>query len=178
MNPGQPLEHYLSVIHANYRRQGKAAIFHVPTPVQITKHVGKGQVIGRTMPVVWVDYSGVVAGGLAVAIEAKSTTSQDRDTSRVRPAFPLSRLPQHQRAALADVHKLGGIAALYLRYTECHTGKLPFGSDYFVPAVYLNTLDRKSIAWDDVEKYKVPAGGGWIGAVENWNEYTTDGWRA
>lgn len=199
MNPGQPLEQYLDVIHANYRRQGKACVVKIPTPVQITNHitvqgVRNGRVSGFTLPVVWVDYSGVVAGGLGVAIEAKTMTCKiysSRAKTRNPEAFPLSRLPQHQRAALRDVHALGGIAALYLRQIVHGKGMLPASSDYFVPAVYLETLDRKSIPWDDVERYKVPPGMTWLDSLRNqaagevypsvldgWEYYRCRGWES
>lgn len=171
---GQQLENYLDKLHAMYCAQGRAFLFKVPNPVKITTPVKRGVVTGRLGRAVYVDYSGTLDGGISVALEAKCTVSKG-------VSFPFGeRLPQHQRDTLTMVHKLGGIAAVYVRRVHGMTA-----DDYLVPAVFIDAHERKSFKWAEVEQFKVPAGKTWIDCapscdydnrVNDWAAYCSDGW--
>lgn len=95
---GDALERWLDAQHTAARLAGLAHVRKVGAPVV----VGRG---GK--PVAWAgtgpaDYQGVLRGGRAVAIEAKSV---DGRLSALAVA-------DHQRADLDAVHALGGIALL------------------------------------------------------------------
>ena len=153
---GQILENYLDRLNSLYCAQGKAFIFKVPTPLQPMGNLpgNGGYVKARKLPAIYVDYSGTLDGGTAVAIEAKCTTVES-------VSFPFGdRVKQHQRDALTMVHRLGGIAALYVRRVHGMSA-----DDYLVPAVWIDAHTRKSFKWVEVEHYKVPPGMDWLDAT-------------
>ena len=100
-----------------------------------------------------VDFVGVLAGGRSVWIECKSVTPSRRlDGSFAPPRFPLSSLPEHQRATLASAHKLGAAAVVVLVVGTPATL-------YAVPwTVVARALERGAVSLlaDDVNAYRVP----------------------
>jgi recombination protein U len=152
MKKGGGLERYLDHLHANYARSGLAYLFKVPNPLNPLAPPGKGGIVrGHLMAAVWVDYSGLLKGGRAVAIEAKTFSTGG-------PSFPLKRITPHQIQCLTIVHELGGLAFLFVRHMKG-------GVDYLIPVDYLNDLDRRSFRWDAVARYALPPGRGWIDRV-------------
>ena len=177
---GQMLENYLDRLNSLYVAQGRAFMFKVPTPLQIKGQLpGVGMVKAVKIKAVYVDYAGTLDGGISVALEAKCHTTDG-------PSYPFGQMPRHQRDALTMVHKLGGIAALYVRRAHGMTV-----DDYLVPAVWLDAHPRKSFKWTEVEQFKVPSGKTWLDAVNRWHDvagqmirvttaycYTELGWNA
>lgn len=179
---GKQLEGYLDALHATYRRAGRAVIAKVPNPVNITKPVKRGIVTGHLLKPVWVDYTGVVAGGIAVALEAKFTAGS-------RQSWSFSGMSDHQHQTLTSVHKMGGIAALYVRHGRfSRNAKVLVSSiDYLIPIAFIDGLDKRSFRWDEVERYRVPAGRTWMDSVDvgqgcsvetqtAWEMFIEDGW--
>lgn len=86
-------------------------------------------------------------------LECKSITPSRRlDGSYAPPRFPLSSLPEHQRTALANAHKLGAAAVVVLVVGTPATL-------YAVPwTVVARALERGAVALlaDDVNAYRVP----------------------
>lgn len=82
------------------------------------------------------DFLGVWPGGLALAVEAKSTDAA---------SWPLSKLDDHQREALAQVDAAGGIALLAV---------LIRGRGWLIPwsavADHLARGERASIPWEGI----------------------------
>ena len=173
---GAAFEKYLDTLHANYRRAGLAHLVHVPTPVCITGTY-RGKVQGHLRTPVYVDYTGVLSGGIAVALEAKYTQGGG-------PSFPLSKISPGQRDVLTSVHHLGGVSALIVRHGMIGAKGMLASSDYLIPTAYIDSLERKSFRWDAVEMYRIPAGSTWIDALcdeergkgGDWHLYTRFGW--
>lgn len=101
---GDALEKWLTAQHKTAAFLGLGHVRKVGAPV----HVGKGGA-----PKAWAgrgpaDYQGVVTGGRALALEAKSVGER------------LSRreIPQHQQDDLAAVERLGGLALLAVEIRE------------------------------------------------------------
>lgn len=96
---GQDLERWLAAQHRAAGLQGIAHVRHVGPPVA---HAGsRGQhltVIGKGPA----DYQGLLRGGRAVAIEAKSRDAR----------LSLADIPEHQQRDLEAVERLGGLALL------------------------------------------------------------------
>ena len=167
---GKRLEQYLDWLHARYRQQGTALVAKVPNPVRILSagnpRQRNGPVKAHLLPPVWVDYTGVVMGGIAVAIEAKCTTDKG-------PSFSLSKLAKHQHKTLSEMHAMGGIAAVYIRHLRQRHDQYSsaaLGADYLVPIAFIDALAKRSFRWAEVEHFKVPAGKAWLDAL------TDKGW--
>ncbi len=170
---GMVLEAHLDRLHKLYAAQGRALLFKVPTPVQITGRRAGIKVSAERRPAVWVDYSGTLMGGLAVAIEAKLCTGVER-------SFPLRNITPHQRQTLSAAHAMGAVSAVYVR-----GGFLRAIDDYLVPASYIDALAKKSFRWEDVQHFRVPPGKSWLDCMpshayddrENaWCAYADYGW--
>lgn len=161
MRRGHGLESYLNGLHA---RDTRVLVFHVPTAVQITGSRGR-MVTGRKERAAWVDYSGMIQGGRAVALEAK-------ETKAAGPSFPMSNVQPHQVERLRDAHNMGAISALYIRR---RSGK---SVDYLVPwpAIEAITAERKSLPWVQLEKWLIPVGDTWVVAALAWDAYLQVGW--
>lgn len=171
MNDGKRLEQYLDRQHSLARRAGKACIFKVPNPVAGFT-VKRGKVSGKPGPAVYVDYAGVLALGIGVAIEAKLITTKG-------PSFPMSRVKRHQHETMTLVDSLGGVSGLYIRHVMPHeewTPRLPPASDYFVPISYVDAVTARSLRWEKIDKYRVPTGKQWLDAVTWWHAYQFKGW--
>lgn len=156
---GAAFERYLDAQHALFERQGRACIAKVPTPTQITGSRGR-RVTARKEPKVWVDYTGLLDGGQAVAFDAKST--------KAKTSFPFSMVSDFQRDKLATVAKLGGLAFLLVRRREVDGTMRQ--QDYLYPVdsdgVIAETTDRKSIRWDTSERYRIAANVSWLDHLE------------
>lgn len=94
---GQAFEDWIEAQNAVLSQRGLAYVFKVPTD--------RGH-DGRPRRKTWVDFSGMVAGGRSIALEAKSCTSA--------VSFLFSKLKPHQRAVLARTRELGGIAGVLI----------------------------------------------------------------
>lgn len=70
-NTGKQLESTLESVHRRYRKQGVADIEKIDPPVKVLGGGIKRRVVFLENP--WLDYGGVIAGGMAVHLEAKST---------------------------------------------------------------------------------------------------------
>ena len=112
-NRGAALEEALEYQHHVYRSAGIADIRKLPTDWHVTARRGVGAerawaaVPARKSAV---DYLGFLMDGTGrhVGVEAKQTAA-DR--------WPLSSLPEHQRAYLAAVDRAGGVAGVVLWWT-------------------------------------------------------------
>ena len=164
---GKRLEQFLDSLHATYRAQGNAVIAKVPNPVRILSKGNprqrKAPLSCHLLPPVWVDYTGVVMGGIAVAIEAKCTTDKG-------PSFALSKLAKHQHQTLTLVNAMGGIAMLYVRRIVGLQR-----DDYLVPISFIDELEKRSFRWSEVEQYRVPTGRTWLDCLTPGYHFVTDG---
>ncbi len=106
-NRGARLEADLDRQHLVYRARGLAEVFRTPPPVRVVSRVSGGKFkavfAGAGPP----DFAGVLAGGRAVMVEAKTCAAT---------RWKLAKLEEHQAAALARCDNLGGLALVVLAY--------------------------------------------------------------
>lgn len=102
---GASLEAWLAQQHRAAASMGLAHVRHVGPPVAHGGSHGQHlKVIGRGPA----DYQGLLVGGRAVAIEAKSRESR----------LSLADIPEHQQRDLEAVERLGGLALLVVEVRE------------------------------------------------------------
>jgi len=107
-NRGKALERRLELQHARYAEAHRALVFRTPPSVKMVGPVQRGGRFlacfeGEGPP----DYAGVIAGGRAVLVEAKTCEGK---------RWALSLLHDHQARALQRCHELGGVALVVLAY--------------------------------------------------------------
>lgn len=111
------------------------------------------------------DLMGVSAGGLALAIECKSTQTQEG-------TWPIGkRLAGHQGAALRACEAAGGAGVLVLRWC---------GALHLIPWVGCDPAPRLSLRRAEVARWAAPAGVDWTRPLlsrEGWAAYCERGWR-
>lgn len=100
---GQRWEQALEAVHALYQRTGQAFVQHQGPPV---KNLGTRLVTTGKGPT---DYGGLLAGGRAVAFDAKTTR---------HARWKLEMLKAHQADYLGHVAHLGGVAFLAIQTSE------------------------------------------------------------
>lgn len=136
-NRGMDFESSLNEMHELYALRGVAEI-HKGYPK--TLPVGDGQwarVIGKGT----VDYSGSLAGGMHVSFDAK-------DCAEKRIA--LNRLAEHQLEHLRNIHAVGGIAFVLVRFERRDVYAIPAEAwDMSVEARDAGRLiERTDIGWN------------------------------
>lgn len=80
---GRQFEEGLDQAFAWYRSQGLADIQKTPEPMRVVKNLGNGKFVAFFEKKAQADYSGVMRGGHPVAIEAKFTSGDRIEQSRV-----------------------------------------------------------------------------------------------
>lgn len=151
----------------------------VPTPVQIKRTVGGGQVIAELRAPVAADFLGwwKGEGGLVpLAVEVKH--AQDTAEHRHRFALPEKLRADkggHQAAFLHRLARDGGIAAVFVWRQSTR-------AEYLVPIhpemEALPSLGVPSWAWDALEPYRVPPMTSLAAALGRWTAYRAGGWGA
>jgi len=103
-NRGRSLERLIEISNTTYRRQGRAVVHKVPT-AWLPLRNGRGQIVSaKVQEKAVVDFLGVLAGGRAVAFDAK----QNRGATR----FPFDDRWAHEVAFIRDVIAAGGVGFL------------------------------------------------------------------
>lgn len=106
-NRGVEWERILDARHDAYRRDGLAVVFRTPPSVRLLSRVGRdGQFRGCFRGQGPPDYAGVVAGGRAVAFDAKDCAGE---------RWSFGALERHQARDLEGWSGAGGIAFVALR---------------------------------------------------------------
>tara|TARA_B100001758_G_scaffold247955_1_gene269092 strand:- start:18790 stop:19155 length:366 start_codon:yes stop_codon:yes gene_type:complete len=110
MRKTNELEKKANKINLVYRKEKRALIQKVPTPILYTR---KGLIAQRST----VDYTGILApGGKGIAFDAKETKN--------KTSFPLSNIHEHQLAFLDIFESLGGIAFFLIHFKSVHKDKV------------------------------------------------------
>lgn len=102
-NRGRWLEDLCDWTHAIYRRDGLARIDRNYPESKRLKSDGFARITGTAL----CDYSGLLAGGRAVAFDAKECRTA---------SIPLDRVKPHQLEHLMDVWRLGGLAFVLVAF--------------------------------------------------------------
>ena len=123
------LEKLASKANMDFRKQNKALVLKVPTPIMNT---AKGLVAQQST----VDYTGLLVGGRYLAFDAKECRS--------RTSFPLQNIHQHQLLYLQLVKQLGGLAFFLVWFKEIND------------KVYVTPLSLVEKYWDGNIRKSIP----------------------
>jgi len=141
---GRSLEHWLDEQHELARAVGLADLEHIHPRTTLVG--GMLRYVARSGP----DYRGVMRGGVAVAVEAKSAgrarlilAGDGGHGAAVKP---------HQAEALSRCIKLGGVALVVVRFVRRDEGR-DVATTYAVP--WDAVAGRATIGPDDVEAWAV-----------------------
>ena len=142
MKKTNELEKRANRANLKYRKEKKALIQKVPTPILYTR---KGLIAQQST----VDYTGIIApNGQGIAFDAKETKN--------KTSFPLKNIHQHQLNFLNLFEELGGIAFFLIHFKSIYENKA-FKTPLSVVNRYWDGEERKSIPFDDFkENWLVP----------------------
>ena len=130
------LEKEANKSNLRYRKENKALILKVPTPIIYTS---KGLIPKKST----VDYVGLIKGGKFIAFDAKETQS--------KTSFPLSNIKQHQLIYLNLVESLGGIAFFFIHFKKLYKDKA-FVTPLSIVNYYSDENRRNSIPISDFKE--------------------------
>lgn len=124
---GDQWERELSLYHERLAIAGKAHIQRVPTPVTVLGAVSSDARGRRAFPAVFasragVDFVGLLAGGRAVYLEAKTCSTERWDFSAALGAPTQSRVSGPEWESLARCRALGGLALVVLDWSSAGAG--------------------------------------------------------
>lgn len=127
-----------------YRYKGLAVIEKTPEPMRATKPLGNGQFVAFFEKKAQPDYKGTLKGGRSVLMEAKFTSAEKMEQSRVR-CDQADNLTTHQR--------LGAMCFVLVGFDSGATYRIPW-------EIWQNMKEhygRKYVKEADIQKYKVVA---------------------
>jgi hypothetical protein len=156
---GLAWEMLLEGLHKRYARDRVAHVDRCHPEVKAVQTLPGGKFVGIRPKWGPVDFLGVLAGGRAVAFDAKETAA---------PTFALANLAPHQARDLRRYHELGAVAGVALR---CAQGCFWLSWDVLAPALPAGTVDparvgrRFELGWHPSGRDPVPVGDGWLAAV-------------
>jgi recombination protein U len=151
MPGGNELEKRATKANFSYRKDKKALILKVATPIILTK---KGLVASSST----VDFTGLIKGGRFLAYDAKETQN--------KTSFPLKNIHQHQLHYLELVEELGGIAFFLIHFKKVHENKA-FITPISLVHKYMFEETRKSIPLSIFKKE-------WLVDIDNYMEKILD----
>ena len=139
------LEKRANKANLKYRKNQRALILKVPTPILYT---AKGLIAQQST----VDYTGLIEGGTFLAFDAKET--------KVKTSLPLANIQDHQIQYLEYVEELGGIAFFLVHFKEVHKDEA-FVVPLDIVKYHWYESSRKSIPIKDFKDQ-------WLVKIENY----------
>lgn len=125
-----------------YRAKGLALVEKTPEPMRVIRSIGGGRFEACFEHKAQPDYSGVVRGGLAVAFEAKYTTTEKMEQSRVLP---------HQADWFDQFSRAGGRCFVMVGFRGGAIYRVPWEVWSDMAAIF----GRKYIKETDIQAYRV-----------------------
>ncbi len=142
---GKNFEEYIDRSFDYYAMKGLAIVDKTPEPMQIVKPLGAGKFVAYFAKSAQPDYKGTLRGGKTVVIEAKYTSTDRMEQSRVKDG-QADYLTRHQR--------LGALCYIVAGFGTGEVYRIPWDA-------WRNMKDlfgRKYVREEDLEEYKVTAG--------------------
>lgn len=146
---GKRWEAYIDTECQALRDHRQALVVKSPEPLRLLRPMGDGKFLATFTRKSYCDYQGTLAGGRAVTIEAKSTSS-DR--------FQFSQVAKHQRYILSTVARLGGLALVYVLGPDKGKYVLPVDPG----GVIAEVEDAKGIALHEELPWRKQYGETWL----------------
>lgn len=139
---GDFLEKMIDQACLYYRNNGVAMIEKTPEPFRVKKKMEKGQFVGQFLGHAQPDYKGTLAGGRAIAFEAKMTT-----TDKLKQSV----ITEYQAACLEHHYQMGAEVGVC-----CLINKTAAFVPWCIWKKMKTLFGRKYMTEDDLKKYKVP----------------------
>ena len=139
---GKYFEDFIDKSFDYYRHKGLAIIEKTPEPMRPSKSLGNGKFIAFFEKKAQPDYKGTIKGGRSVLLEAKFTSTNKMEQSRVLPE-QADRLTRHQM--------LGAICFVIAGFDSGGTYRIPW-------SVWQNMKEhfgRKYVTEADLKDYRV-----------------------
>ena len=139
---GRAFEERLEAAFAYYRRRGTASVDKTPEPMKVLESLGKGQFKACFLKKAQPDFSGTVRGGRSVMFEAKYTSGNRLEQSRVLP----------QQAETLTLHQqLGARCYVIAGFASGRVYRIPWK----VWSGMKETFGRKYVREEDLINYLV-----------------------
>lgn len=135
-----------------YAAQGLAVIEKNSEPMRVIKSLGKGQFVACFKEKAQPDYKGTLKGGRSVVFEAKFTTKDKMEQSRVSPV---------QADQLTLHHQLGALCFVVIGFAGGGIYRIPWPIWADMKAIF----GRKYVRPEDVIDYRVPVTGGGLSLI-------------
>ena len=142
---GKNFEEYIDRSFTHYAFKGVALIDKTPEPMRPTKSLGKGKFIAFFEKNAQPDYKGTLKGGKSIILEAKFTSSDRMEQSRVL---------NEQADYMTKQQRLGALCFVIAGFGSGEVYRVPWD-------VWRNMKElfgRKYATEADLEKYRVLAG--------------------
>ena len=128
-----------------YERIGEAIIEKTPEPMRPTKNLGNGKFIAFYEKAAQPDYKGVLKGGSAIVFEAKFTSSDRIEQSRVTDA---------QEKRLNDYESMGAACFIIVGFGSGEVFRVPWSIWRRMKDFY----GHKHVTPEDLDKFRVKTG--------------------
>lgn len=143
---GQQFETRLNAAFDFYRDRGLADIQKTPEAMRVVKNLGNGKFVAVFEKKAQADYSGVLANGRAVAMEAKSTKADRIEQGRVT---------KEQGDFLELRQSMGAVCFVLAGFSSGNVYRLP----WVVWRDMKDIFSRKSVTEEDLAEFRVPRQG-------------------
>jgi len=140
---GKRFEEYIDRSFAHYEEKGFAAIVKTPEPMRPTKPLGNGKFIAFFEKTAQPDYKGTIKGGRCVMFEAKYTSTDRLEQTRVLTG---------QAETLERHHRLGARCYVIAGFSTGEVYCIPWDVWQRMKELF----GRKYITEKDAEPYRVP----------------------
>lgn len=147
---GKQFEARLDQSFAYYEERGFAIVEKTPEPMHPTKSLGNGKFIAFFEKKAQPDYKGTIKGGRTMVFEAKFTSTERMEQSRVLPK---------QQAYLEKHSQLGARCFVVIGFSSGEVYLLPWAVWRDMKAIF----SRKYVMEKDIQKYRVPVA--WNGTL-------------
>jgi len=142
---GKHFEDYIDLALRYYDQRGEAAIEKTPEPMRPTKDLGNGKFIAYYEKQAQPDYKGVLKGGRAVIFEAKYTSAEKMEQSRVT---------REQSDTLDHYEAMGAVCFVVAAFDRRGYYRIPWETWRRMKELY----GRKYIKPEDVDGFRLQAG--------------------
>lgn len=139
---GKQFEDRLDQTFAYYDERGYAIVEKTPEPMRPTKSLGNGKFIAYFEKKAQPDYKGTLKGGRALVFEAKFTSTDRMEQSRVLPG---------QQEYMEKHSRLGARCYVVIGFISGEVYRLPWEVWRDMKEVF----GRKYVTEADVQKYRV-----------------------
>lgn len=142
---GQNFEMIIDIALKHYEKRKTAFVQKTPEPMKPIKDLGNGKFIAHYEKCAQPDYKGILRGGRTIIFEAKHTTSEKIEQSRVTP---------EQSDYLDTYAELGAVCFVLIGFSMRDFYRIPWSVFREMKSHY----GRKYVTRSDIEQYRIRDG--------------------